>query len=509
VFFPDIEGENVIARIEMKEGTQAEQTQAVAAIVEQKGREVIARLQDELPESHPPLAKHVFAVVGTQPSIANAPGGAGTGLTEPTKAEVNFELLESENRDVPAARIENAWREAAADIPGVKSVAFQSSIFTLGKAIQVEASAADADVLDAAVDELKREIARFSGTVEIQDDRQLGKREIQLRLKPAARTLGVTLEDLARQVRAALYGNEALRVQRGRDDVKVMVRLPADERDAVSDLDRLRIRTADGREIPFHEVAEATMGYGSSIINRRDRRRVVTVTADVDAEVVAASDVLAALEADVLPRLRRDYPGFRASFEGEQREQADAVNAIKRGFLIALFVIFALLAIPFKSYTQPLIIMAAIPFGVIGAILGHLIMGLDVGILSLFGIVGLSGVAVNNSLVLIDYINTERAAGATVEEAILTASKARFRPIILTSMTTFLGVLPLILERSLQAQFLIPIAASLGFGILFATFIILVLVPALVLLEDRIRSFFTRDTEERAPVPADQPGHAV
>lgn len=508
-FFPDIEGENVIARIEMKEGTQAEQTRAVAAMIEEKGRTVIARLQEDLPASHPALMKHVFSVVGTQPSVANAPGGTSTGLTDPTKAEVNFELLESERRAVPAAQIENAWRQAAADIPGVKSVQFQSSIFTLGKAIQVEVSAPDADVLNAAVNELKGEIARFSGTVEIQDDRQMGKREIQLKLKPQARTLGVTLEDLARQVRAAFFGNEALRVQRGRDDIKVMVRLPENERDAVSDLDNLRIRTLDGREIPFHEVADATMGYGSSLINRRDRRRVVTVTADVDAEVVAASDVITALESTVLPRLERDYPGFRASFEGEQREQADAVEAIKSGFLIALFVIFALLAIPFGSYTQPLIIMAAIPFGVIGAILGHLIMGLDVGILSLFGIVGLSGVAVNNSLVLIDYINREREQGAGLEEAIMNASRARFRPIILTSMTTFLGVLPLILERSLQAQFLIPIAASLGFGILFATFIILILVPALVVLEDRTRRFFVRDSEERAPVVADRPEHAV
>jgi multidrug efflux pump subunit AcrB len=196
--------------------------------------------------------------------------------------------------------------------------------------------------------------------------------------------------------------------------------------------------------------------------------------------------------------MAQDYPGFRASFEGEQREQADAVAAIKRGFIIALFVIFALLAIPFRSYTQPLIIMAAIPFGIIGAILGHLVMGLAVGILSLFGIVGLAGVVVNDSLVLIDYVNREREKGRSVHDAVIVAAKVRFRPILLTSLTTFLGVLPLILERSLQAQFLIPIAASLGFGILFATFIILVLVPALVILEDRVRfhvlRFLGKDT---------------
>ncbi|MDA0379520.1 MAG: efflux RND transporter permease subunit, partial [Bacteroidetes bacterium] len=263
--------------------------------------------------------------------------------------------------------------------------------------------------------------------------------------------------------------------------------LPQSERDALADLEAFHIRTPGGARIPLSEVAEVTMGVGSSAINRRDRSRVVTITAEVNEDIVPASDVIAALESEVLPRLRSELPGLRASFEGEQREQADAVAAIQRGFIIALFLIFALLAIPFRSYTQPLIIMAAIPFGVIGAILGHLVMGLPVGILSLFGIVGLAGVVVNDSLVLIDYVNQERSRGLSVHDAVIEAARVRFRPILLTSMTTFLGVLPLILERSLQAQFLIPIAASLGFGILFSTFIILVLVPALVILEDVVR----------------------
>ncbi len=492
-FFPDIEGENVLARIEMKEGTQAAETQAVAAHLEAVGLAVADSLQTTLPDDHPPAVKHVFSVVGQQPSISQQPGGdGGVSLVDPTVAEVNFELLESEIREFSAKGFENAWRDAAGTIAGVKSIQFQSSLFTLGKAIQVEVSAADPERVDAAVDDLKREIASFAGTFEIQDDRARGKQEIQLALRPEARALGLTLGDLARQVRGAYFGFEALRVQRGRDDIKVMVRLPMGERDAVSDIENLRIRTATGAEVPFAEVATATMGLGSSVINRRDRRRVVTVTADVNEEVVPAQDVITALETEVIPRLAQTYPGFSASFEGEQREQADAVSAIQRGFLIALFVIYALLAIPFGSYTQPLIIMSAIPFGIIGALGGHMIMGLDVGILSLFGIVGLSGVVVNDSLVLIDYINAERGRGLTVEEAIISAGRARFRPILLTSLTTFLGVLPLILERSLQAQFLIPIAASLGFGILFATFILLVLVPALVMLEARTRALLGR-----------------
>jgi len=498
-FFPDIEGENVIARIEMPEGTPASRTEAVAAKLEEAGYRVAAEIQSELPDDHPPFIKHVFSIVGQLPSITNAPNqGGGAGLIDPTQAEVNFELLESEIRDISALTFQERWREAVGSIPEARSLQFQSSIFTLGSAIQLEVGAQNPEALDRAVEQIKAEIASFAGTYEIEDDRRPGKREMKLALLPAAGSLGITLEDLARQVRGAYFGNEALRVQRGRDDIRVMVRLPEDERNALSDLEDLHIRTPGGARIPLAEVADIDMGVGSSSINRRDRSRVVTVTAEVNEDIVPAQDVINALENDILPRMAQDYPGFRASFEGEQREQADAVAAIQRGFIIALFVIFALLAIPFRSYTQPLIIMAAIPFGIIGAILGHLVMGLAVGILSLFGIVGLSGVVVNDSLVLIDYVNREREKGLSVHDAVIVAAQVRFRPILLTSLTTFLGVLPLILERSLQAQFLIPIAASLGFGILFATFIILVLVPALVILEDRARyhvlRFLGKDT---------------
>jgi multidrug efflux pump subunit AcrB len=487
-FFPDIEGENVIARIEMPEGTPADRTEAIAARLEEAGYRVAAEIQADLPEDHPPFVKHVFSIVGRLPSITNAPNqGGGNGLIDPTQAEVNFELLESEFRDISALTFQERWREAVGDIPEARSLQFQSSIFTLGSAIQLEVASADPDRLDQAVEQIKQEIASFSGTYEIEDDRRPGKRELKLSLKPAAQTMGVTLDDLARQVRGAYYGNEALRVQRGRDEIRVMVRLPESERDALADLADFHIRTPAGARIPLAEVADLSMGTGSSAINRRDRSRVVTITAEVNEDIVPAGDVIAALETEVLPRLMSELPGLRASFEGEQREQADAVAAIRRGFIIAIFLIFALLAIPFRSYTQPLIIMTAIPFGVIGAILGHLIMGLPVGILSLFGIVGLAGVVVNDSLVLIDYVNQEREKGLSVHDAVIEAARVRFRPILLTSLTTFLGVLPLILERSLQAQFLIPIAASLGFGILFSTFIILVLVPALVILEDIVR----------------------
>ncbi|MCH8276602.1 MAG: efflux RND transporter permease subunit, partial [Bacteroidetes bacterium] len=438
-FFPDIAGENVIARLEMPSGTPTKQTASVAAFIEKKGREVFARMQEDLPEDHPPLVKHVLSVVGTHPSISNTPVGPRTpGLIEGHIAEVNFELLASEERDIPTEDFEEAWREAVGAIPGVKTLEFQSALMSFGKPIQIEMSAPEAEMLDRAVDEVRARLREFAGVNDIEDDREAGKREVKLELKPRARSLGVTLEDLARQVRAAYYGNEALRIQRGRDDIRVMVRLPRDERDALADMDDLRIRTPQGAQIPLSEVATAKFGFGLSSINRRDRRRVVTLTANVNEEIVTAGDVIAALQESVFPAVTNDYPGFQASFEGEQREQADALSALRTGFLIALFVIYALLAIPFRSYTQPFIIMAAIPFGVIGAIIGHLVMGINVGILSLFGIIGLSGVVVNDSLVLIDYINREKEAGASTSEAVVSAGTPRFRPILLTSLTTFL-----------------------------------------------------------------------
>jgi multidrug efflux pump subunit AcrB len=491
-FFPDIEGENVIVRLEMPEGTSIEQTAKVASMIELAGRDVAKRLQEGLPESHPPVVRHVFTSVGSRPSLANR--GPTTGmvptLLQSNVAEVNFELLEAEFRDLSAATFEAEWREAAGPVPEARSVQFQSAIFGLGKPIQIELSAPSAEVLNRAVERLKDELNQFAGVFEVEDNQTLGKKEVKLELRPQARTLGIALDDLARQVRAAFYGDEALRIQRGRDEIRVMVRLPAGERDALSDLQNFRIRTPSRAEIPLAEVATASFGYSPSSINRRDRRRVTTVTADLNEDIVTAQEVVDALEATILPVMLSDYPGLRATFEGEQREQAEILESLKRGFVVALFVIYALLAIPFRSYWQPFIIMSAIPFGVIGAILGHLIMGLSVGILSLFGIVGLSGVVVNDSLVLIDYINQGRRDGLSIQDAVVQAGRVRFRPIILTSLTTFLGVLPLILERSLQAQFLVPIAVSLGIGILFATFIVLVLVPSLVMLQDRIEQMF-------------------
>ena len=315
--------------------------------------------------------------------------------------------------------------------------------------------------------------------------------EIQLRLKPSARTFGVTLQDVASQVRAAFFGDQALRVQRGREDMRVYVRLPEDERNAISDLEQYRIRVAGG-EVPLRQVAEASFGEAPSVIRRKDGRRIVTVTADVDPGVVTGQEVTDQLAAVILPGLQRDYPQMLYSFGGEQEQQAESFGALGVGFVLALLIMYALLAIPFRSYIQPVVIMSAIPFGVIGAIIGHLVLGLSIGLLSLFGIIGLSGVVVNDSLVMIDFINERRLAGGDMRTAIIEGAKSRFRPILLTSLTTFLGVFPLVLETSLQAQFLIPMAASLAFGIVFATGILMLLVPALAMIQYNTEHWFKK-----------------
>ena len=330
---------------------------------------------------------------------------------------------------------------------------------------------------------------------------------MKLGIKPAAETLGLTLEDLGRQVRQAFYGEEAQRIQRGRDDIRVMVRYPADQRRSVGDLENMRIRAPGGGEVPFGQVAIVEPGRGFASIKRVDRNRAVNVTASVDETVTTGGVVVADLQTRVLPEILPRYPGVFYVFEGVQAEQEEAVDGLQAGFVIALLAIFALLAVPLKSYLQPLIIMSAIPFGSRGAVWGHIFMGINVSFMSLFGLVALSGVVVNDSLVMVTFINRKRALHADLNAAIREAGVARFRPILLTSLTTFFGLAPLMLERSVDAAFLLPMACSLAFGVIFATFITLVLVPTSYLIVEDIRrvarklAFSGGEPEAGAPSP--------
>ncbi len=482
IFFPAVEGDMITAVLELAPGTPTEQTVEAVAVLEQAGRETAAELQATLDNDHPPLVTNMFVRVGMASGAEGGPvGSGGSGVFQSHVAEVRIELVDAELRDLSSKVFEDAWRARVGEIPGARSLSFASEAFTLGKAVQVDLSADDPVALEQSVEDLKRELGTFAGVFDIADDLEDGKAELRFDLLPAATTLGLTLEDLARQVRAGYFGEEALRIQRGRDEVAVFVRLPEDDRNGLGDLADFQILTPKGTYVPLFEVARVTRGIAPVSITRRDGRRVVSVTAEIDETVATSGEVNAQLQAEVIPAIQQRYPGLEASFEGEQAEQAEAYDTLWRLGPIALFLIYCLLAIPFGSYVQPLVIMSAIPFGLLGALLGHLVFGIPLSIQSIFGIVGLSGVVVNDSMVLVDFINEQRRAGSPVHQAVLDGAKLRFRPILLTTITTFLGITPLMLEQSVQAQFLIPMAVSLGFGVLFATVITMLLVPSLLL----------------------------
>ena len=428
-----------------------------------------------------------MTIVGDQPSLMLEPMSADQHLiVQSHVGEVSFELASAEVRKIPSNAFEVAWREKVGEIPELNSLVFESSLISLGSSIRAELTADTPEGLEEASLRFRGRLNGIEGVSNIDDDQDLGKREVRLEMLPESRSLGLTFEDMALQVRNAFFGAEALRVQRGRDDIRVMVRLPQEERDTPADLKGLLIRTPSREEIPLSEVAEVRFGSVPGNIHRRDRRRVITVSADVNEEKNSLDAVIDQIGWDIIPAIRAEIPGFRVNFEGEQRQQEETLSALTRGFVIALFVMYALLAIPFRSYIQPFIIMAVVPFGFLGALLGHIMMGISLSMLSLFGIVALSGIVINDSLVLIHYINERVRAGVPMEEAIWEGGRARFRPIFLTSVTTFLGVLPLILEQSTQAQFLIPMAVSLGIGVLFATILLMMLVPALMMLHYRL-----------------------
>ena len=343
---------------------------------------------------------------------------------------------------------------------------------------------------------MKAEIATYPGTFDISDNFKPGKQEKKIRVREGSRSLGITMRDLARQIRQAFYGEEALRIQRNRDDVKVMVRYANQDRSSLSGIAEMRIRTIDGQEIPIEEVAEVEPGRAYSVINRVNRKRTITVISDIDETIGNASVIVAELKTGFLPILGERYPGITYDFGGQEKRTSESLDSIKSGYMLAMMGIFLLLASQFRSYIQPVIIMMAIPFGLIGAIFGHLVMRIDFTIVSVFGIVALSGIVVNDALILIDFINRAVRDGVDVNQAVVQSGKARFRPVLLTSITTIAGLFPLLLERSFQAQFLIPMAISICFGLLAATILTLLYVPALYLIVQDVINLFSRRGRE-------------
>ena len=478
-FLTPIEGEVVFANLEMPVGTPAERTSAVARQIEEAGHRAVERLLRERDPDADPLEVAVAVTVGRQAALFDPLGGNATEAARGHLGAVQFKLEGWERHDIASSTFERVWRDEVGALPGVRSLTISSSLITLGLPVHFNLSHPDPERLAALADEFVGELSLIDGVFDVRSNLDQGARELQLELNPAGRTLNLTVGHFASQVRSAFFGAEALRVQRGREDVGVFVRLPEEERNSADDVERYLVRTPQG-EVPLGQVASAGFARSAATIHRMDRRRAVTVTADVDAAIATGQQVNRALDEGILARLSAEDGLFEHTYGG-QREQQEQANAdLSRSLFLALLVMYALMAIPFGSYVQPLIILAAVPLGAIGAVAGHMLLGLSLSIWSMYGLIGVSGVVVNDSLMMIKFVNDLRASGMPVREAIVTGAKNRFRAILLTSVTTFVGVAPLVFETSTHAQHLVPLAASVGFGVLIATALLMLVVPALL-----------------------------
>ncbi len=488
-FAPVVEGDLVTATLEMPDGTPAERTYEVAMELERAGRRVLERLDRDRPDDLPSLLSGVIVTVGQRPRVEGG-GLDPTPTMNPQSniASIEFKLLSSQQREMSTIAIMQAWRDEVGILPYVRGIAFSGEVIDLGSPVEAVLSHPDPERLLEIADSVVAGLRSVAGVFDVRSDHTPGVGEIQLALRPEARTLGLTIEDLALQARAAFFGVEALRVQRHREEVRVYARLPGDERDAITDVEGYLIRTRSGGQVPLSQVASMRMGTSPPSIRRQDGQRVVTVTADVDENVISGGEANDILENTILAQLTAAAPELTFSFGGEQQQQLESLDALNRGFMLAMFAIFGLLALSLGSYVKPFLVMAIIPFGLIGVVLGHFVLGVSISAASFMGFFGLSGVTINDSLVMIDFIDQRRREGAAPKTAIIDGAKGRFRPIILTSVTTFLGFTPLILERAIQAQFLVPFAASLGVRIMITTGILMLLVPALMAVYLRANS---------------------
>ncbi len=487
-FQEPVDGDVIIADLTMEPGTPASVTAAAIHAIEDAARRVQRDVDAVRDLSHGSIFTHTLSAVGEQPfrtfqsQMPNGGSSAGSGSH---LGEIQVEMIPADFRDVSTSEMQRRWRAAVPPIPGVAELAFQNAMVNSGKPIELELRGQDLQELRAAATWLRDEIAQYPGVFDVADSFRAGKRELGFRVKPEAEALGVSLADVARQVRQAFWGEEVQRLQRGRDEVKVVVRYPAAERRSLGDLDQLRIRGVEGGAMPFASVAEASLGSGYSAIQRVDRQRVVAVTADVDVALGNANAISAGLNAGALAELSRRFPGVTFAYAGQQAEQREFLGAMLRGQVFALLAIYALLAVPLRSYTQPFIIMSVIPFGIVGAAIGHLLLGYDLSMYSVIGLVALSGIVVNSSLVLVDQVNVLRASGVRLAEAAREAALSRVRPIFLTTLTTFVGLLPMIFSNSIAGKMTVPLAITMAFGVLISAVLTMFLVPCLYLaLED-------------------------
>ena len=470
-FFPNVPGDDVRASIVMQDGASAESLSETIAVVES----AIYRIDQEYRDANPDtigLVEHVAFFV-----------------LDDVNVSFRLVLTKAEYRSVSAVEIARLWREDVGLLPNVRKQRYSASEGPSGAKISLSLSGTDPDDLTNAGVELQQYLAQFPGVYDIYNSQGSGSKEVLIKLKPYASQVGVNLRDVAVQVRQAFYGEEVQRIQRNSDTIKVMVRYPIEDRQSIATLENMLIRTATGQAIEIGQVASITLGLGLTSIERLDRKRTVTITADVEEDRIQSGDVVSDARTKFVPKLLEKYPSVDFRLSGGTQEQSEYYLKMAVGFAVALFMIYGLLAVPLSSYLQPIVIMSVIPFGFIGAVIGHMLFDMSVNILSIFGIIALAGVVVNDSLILVEFANRGKAEGLSSEEAIVQAGTGRFRAILLTTLTTFVGLLPLLFETSVQAQFVIPMALSLSFGILFASTITLILIPCLYLVVEKNNRF--------------------
>jgi hydrophobic/amphiphilic exporter-1 (mainly G- bacteria), HAE1 family len=495
VFFPKTDSNWVICEIIYPLGTPFETTEATIKQIESGAFGVNDHFRDQVTAGKD-LVKNNFSLVGIIPRRDWKPGVYG-GHCGQAWIEIQPAYLRP---GISASEVTARWRKLTGDIMGAEQLTYSIvSGGPGGNPIEIQLTGPDLEQLQHAADALKSEIAAYPGTFDITDNFRPGKMEKQIHIRQGAASLGVTMADIAKQLRQAYYGDEAVKVQRGRDDIKVMVRYAQKERETQASIDEFRVRTSDGRQIPLAQVAYLETKQGYAAIQRVDRHRVISVISDLDEAKANAQKIVADLKTGFLPTLATRFPGVSYDLEGQAKRTKESIDSLMKGFSFAAMVMYLLLASQFRSYVQPVIIMIAIPFGLIGAIAGHFIMGLDITIISIFGIVALSGIVINDSLILVDFVNNGIRKGMAMTDAVLEAGKNRFRPVLLTTVTTVAGLFPLLLETSFQAQFLIPMAVSISFGLVAATCLTLLFVPALYVVVQDLVGVFTTNSDSLIP----------
>lgn len=509
VFFPKLDAPEVIANVVFPDGTPSRITDAATKKIE----DAIFQINEKYSTDELPLVKVAHRMVGS----VTLQGGAGGGETSTGGhvGKVHVQLADNTERSITSQQVADEWRAAVGKIPGIETLTFGSiARGPGGKAIEFKllAPAEDMERLQLAVEEAKAELSTFNGVFDVSDDSRPGKWELQLNEKPGAQSMGIPLDQIARTVRSSYYGEEVMRLQRGRHEVKLMVRYPEEDRNSLANFSDIRVDGGDGIQRPITELANVTVSRGYSEINRLNQKRSITVSADVNEDVANGKMIIAKMSGakpsefqklkdrfntwrgyppppvaqPFVEKLLAKYPEVKIRWEGQQEQDTESIGSLFLGLAVALLAMFMLLTMEFNSYGQPLVVMAVIPFGIVGAIWGHAIMGLPLTLFSMLGIVALTGVVVNDSIVLVDFINAKLKAGASLNEAVVIAGQRRFRPVLLTSMTTVAGLFPVLMEKSFQAQLVIPMATSLCFGLLLSTLLVLILVPTFYVTYGRI-----------------------